>query len=113
MAVKEQGSEVIFLRKVVPGKANKSYGIQVAKIAGVPRDVISRAEQVLDSIEQENVLEVKAGKKVHRQSLLLSPEKESTIEEELKKINVSKMTPMEAYIKLNELKKKLGGSRAK
>ena len=92
MAVKEQGSEVIFLRKVVPGKANKSYGIQVAKIAGVPRDVISRAEQVLDSIEQE---------------------KESTIEEELKKINVSKMTPMEAYIKLNELKKKLGGSRAK
>jgi DNA mismatch repair protein MutS len=112
MAVKEQGSEVIFLRKVVPGKANKSYGIQVAKIAGVPRDVISRAEQVLDSIEQENVLEVKAGKRVHKQSLLLSPEKESTIEEELKKINVSKMTPMEAYIKLNELKKKLGGSRA-
>ncbi len=113
MAVKEQGSDVIFLRKVVPGKANKSYGIQVAKIAGVPRDVVSRAEQVLSSIEQENVLEVKAGKKVHKQSLLLSPEKESTVEEELKKINVSKMTPMEAYVKLNELKRKLGGSRAK
>ena len=113
MAVKEQGSDVIFLRKVVPGKASKSYGIQVAKLAGVPQDVITRAEQVLSNIEQENVLEVKAGKKVHRQALLLTPEKESTVEEELKKVNVSRMTPMEAYVTLNELKKKLGGSRAK
>ncbi len=113
MAVKEQGSEVIFLRKVVPGKANKSYGIQVAKLAGVPHEVIDRAEQVLSRIEEENVLEVKAGKKVQKQAFLLTPEKESTIEEELKKINISKMTPMEAYLKLSELKKKLGGSSGK
>jgi DNA mismatch repair protein MutS len=113
MAVKEQGSEVIFLRKVVQGKANKSYGIQVAKLAGVPRDVIDRAEQVLSRIEEENVLEVKAGKKVQKQAILLTPEKESTIEEELRRINVSKMTPMEAYLKLSELKKKLGGSSGK
>ncbi|MCX6657455.1 MAG: DNA mismatch repair protein MutS, partial [Euryarchaeota archaeon] len=113
MAVKEQGSEVIFLRKVVQGKANKSYGIQVAKLAGVPREVIDRAEQVLSRIEEENVLEVKAGKKVQKQAFLLTPEKESTIEEELRKINVSKMTPMEAYLKLSELKKKLGGSSGK
>jgi len=113
MAVKEQGSEVIFLRKVVQGKANKSYGIQVAKLAGVPHEVIDRAEQVLSRIEEENVLEVKAGKKVQKQAFLLTPEKESTIEEELRKINVSKMTPMEAYLKLSELKKKLGGSSGK
>jgi DNA mismatch repair protein MutS len=113
MAVKEQGSEVIFLRKVVQGKANKSYGIQVAKLAGVPREVIDRAEQVLSRIEEENVLEVKAGKKVQKQAFLLTPEKESTIEEELRKINVSRMTPMEAYLKLSELKKKLGGSSGK
>ena len=113
MAVKEQGSEVVFLRKVVPGKANKSYGIQVAKLAGVPHEVVARAEQVLDGIEEENMLEVKAGKKVHSQALLLTPEKESTIEEELRKLNLSKMTPMEAFVKLNELKKKLGGSRGK
>ena len=112
MAVKEQGSEVVFLRKVVPGKANKSYGIQVAKLAGVPHDVVSRAEQVLSGIEEDNILEVKAGKKVHKQALLLTPEKESTIEEELKKIDLVKLTPMEAYVKLSELKKKLGGSRS-
>jgi DNA mismatch repair protein MutS len=113
MAVKEEGQEVVFLRKVVPGKANKSYGIQVAKLAGVPQEVTRRAEQVLERIEEENVLEVKAGKKSHKQALLLTPDKESTIEDELRKINVSKLTPMEAYVKLNELKKKLGGARGR
>ena len=113
MAVKEQGSEVVFLRKVVPGKASKSYGIQVAKLAGVPHEVVARAEQVLDRIEEENMLEVKAGKKVHSQAVLLTPEKESTIEDELRELDLSKMTPMEAFVRLNELKKKLGGSRGK
>jgi hypothetical protein len=74
---------------------------------------VSRAEQVLNGIEEENVLEVKAGKKVHAQAFLLTPEKESTVEEELRKLNLSKMSPMEAYVKLNELKKKLRDSRAK
>ena len=110
MEVKEEGSEVIFLRKVVPGKANKSYGIQVAKLAGVPQPVISRAEQVLSRIEEENVLEVKAGKKSHTQALLLTPRNEPSIERELAKLNLAKMTPMEAYIKLSELKKMIEGS---
>ncbi len=113
MAVKEEGSEVVFLRKVVPGKANKSYGIQVAKLAGIPREVIGRAEQVLERIEEENVLEVKAGKRSHRQALLLTSENKSTIEEELRKLDVSKMAPMEAYLKLIEIKKRLEGSGAK
>jgi len=113
MAVKEQGSEVVFLRKVVPGKANKSYGIQVARLAGVPHEVVARAEQVLDGIEEENMLEVRTGKRVHKQSLLLTPESEPAIEEELRKLNLSKMTPMEAYVKLSEIKKRLGGSRGR
>jgi len=111
MAVKEEGSEVVFLRKVVPGKANKSYGIQVAKLAGVPREVVTRAEQVLDGIEEENVVEVRAGKKVQKQSLLLTPASESAIEEELRKLDLAKMTPMEAFVRLSEIKKRLGGSR--
>ena len=113
MSVKEEGQEVVFLRKVVPGKANKSYGIQVAKLAGVPHEVTGRAEQVLERIEEENVLEVKAGKRSQRQALLLTPDKEPTIEDELRRINVSRLTPMEAYVKLNELKKKLGGARGR
>ncbi len=113
MAVKEQGSEIVFLRKVLPGKASKSYGIQVAKLAGVPHGVVSRAEQVLNGIEEDNMLEVRAGKKTHSQALLLAPENESSVEEELRKLNLANMTPMEAYVKLNELKRKLGGSRGK
>ncbi len=113
MAVKERGSEITFLRKVVPGKANKSYGIQVAKLAGVPPEVITRAEQVLNRIEEENVLEVKTRKKAQTQSLLLEPTQETKVEEELKKLRLDKMSPMEAYLKLVELKKKLGGKGAK
>jgi DNA mismatch repair protein MutS len=109
MAVREEGSEVVFLRKVVQGRANKSYGIQVARFAGVPEDVISRAEKVLSRIEEENVLEVKAGRKVQRQVLLEPPEERSDIVEELRKLDLKKLTPMEAYVKLNEIKKKLGG----
>ncbi len=114
MAVKEQGSEVVFLRKVVPGKANKSYGIQVARLAGVPREVIARAEEVLGRIEEENVLEVRAGAKVHRQTYLSPPRDDDpvalSVAEEIRKVDTGAMTPMEAYLKLNELKKRLGGS---
>jgi DNA mismatch repair protein MutS len=115
MAVKEQGSEVVFLRKVVPGKANKSYGIQVAKLAGVPHEVIGRAEQVLSRIEEENVLEVKAGKRMHKQSLLMpaSEEVPSSVLDELRSVDLASMTPMDAYVKLNELKKKAGGPAGK
>lgn len=115
MAVKEQGSEVVFLRKIVPGKANKSYGIQVAKLAGVPHEVIDRAEQVLSRIEEENVLEVKAGKRVHRQSLLAPPPEEvpSSVLDDLRSVDLASMTPMEAYVRLNELKKKAGDASGK
>ena len=115
MAVKEQGSEVVFLRKVVPGKANKSYGIQVAKLAGVPHEVIGRAEQVLSRIEEENVLEVKAGKRMHRQSLLVPTSEEipSSVLDELRSVDLASMTPMDAYIRLNALKKKAGGPAGK
>ncbi len=112
MAVKEQGQEVVFLRKVVPGKANKSYGIQVAKLAGVPREVIGRAEQVLSRIEEENVLEVKTGRRVHTQTSLAPPTGEvpRSVIEELRAVDLASMTPMEAYIRLNELRKKAGGT---
>ncbi len=115
MSVKEQGSEVVFLRKVVPGKANKSYGIQVARLAGVPHEVVGRAEQVLSRIEEENVLEVKAGKKTHAQAFLTSASDEvsSTVLDELRSVDLSSMTPMEAYVKLNALRKKAGGPAGK
>ncbi|MCU0859155.1 MAG: DNA mismatch repair protein MutS [Thermoplasmata archaeon] len=109
MSVKEEGREVVFLRKVVPGRASKSYGIHVAKLAGVPSKVLDRAEQVLGQIEEENMLEVKAGKRVHQQTMLVQKEEAaaSQLEAELRKMDLGKLTPMEAYLKLSELKKRL------
>jgi DNA mismatch repair protein MutS len=115
MAVKEQGSEVVFLRKVVPGRANKSYGIQVAKLAGVPHAVVSRAEEVLSDIEERSVIEVKTGKKTHSQTRFAVPGKEldGSLVEELRGLDLARMTPMEAYVKIGELKKKYGEKSGK
>ena len=57
MAVKEEGDSVVFLRTVVPGATDKSYGIHVAKLAGVPQLVVSRAKEILQAIEREAVIE--------------------------------------------------------
>jgi DNA mismatch repair protein MutS len=115
MAVKEQGSEVIFLRKVVPGRANKSYGIQVAKLAGVPHAVVARAEEVLSDIEERSVIEVKAGKRAHSQTRFAVPEKEvdASLVDDLRRLDLARMTPMEAYVKIGELKKKYGEKSGK
>ncbi|UCE46172.1 MAG: DNA mismatch repair protein MutS [Methanobacteriota archaeon] len=112
IAVKEQGSEVVFLRKVVPGRANKSYGIQVARLAGVPSEVVSRAGEVLSDIEDRNVIEVKGGRKTHSQvRFSLGPgDIDRTVIAELKKLDLAGMTPMEAYVKLGELKRRSGES---
>ncbi len=115
MAVKEQGSEVVFLRKVVPGKANKSYGIQVARLAGVPASVVTRAGEVLSDIEEKNSIEVKAGKKVHAQMRFSvdSGRLDPSVVKELREMDLGNMTPMEAYVKLAELKKRSGESSGK
>jgi DNA mismatch repair protein MutS len=110
MAVKEQGQEVVFLRKVVPGKANKSYGIQVARLAGVPACVVTRAGEVLSDIEEKNSIDVKAGKKVHAQMRFSvdSGKLDPSVVRELRELDLANMTPMEAYVKLGELKKRSG-----
>ncbi|MCJ7562619.1 MAG: hypothetical protein MUO84_06380, partial [Thermoplasmata archaeon] len=80
-------------------------------------EVIDRARQVLDRIEEENVLEVKAGKKSHKQALLMSETRDheghQVIVDELRSLDLASMSPMEAYLKLNELKKRIGGSNGK
>ncbi|UCE80519.1 MAG: DNA mismatch repair protein MutS [Methanobacteriota archaeon] len=110
MAVKEQGSEIVFLRKVIPGRANKSYGIQVARLAGVPSEVVSRAGEVLSDIEERNAIEVKGGKKIHAQTRFsVGPgELDRAVARELMELDLARMTPMEAYVKLGELKRRSG-----
>jgi DNA mismatch repair protein MutS len=119
VAVKEEKDEIIFLRKVVPGATDKSYGIQVAKLAGIPKDVISRSKEILAEIEAQNIAigdgaqeKTRKGKGRPRytQVLLLGEQDDARKKEILKEIedlDVHKMTPLEAIHKLDELKKKL------
>lgn len=111
IAVKKRGDDIIFLRKIVPGGADDSYGIEVAKLAGVPNVVVQRAKEVLAELESGTI----AGGRPEKisspapQDLQLSfaGAVEHEVIEELKKVAVETLTPIEALNKLYELKKLL------
>ncbi|MEO0287921.1 MAG: DNA mismatch repair protein MutS, partial [candidate division WOR-3 bacterium] len=103
--VKEWKDEVIFLRKIVKGTQDKSYGIYVAKIAGIPEDVIKRAKEILKFFESKR--EIKKYIKIEHPQLELF-ERENKIIEKLKNINVDEISPKEALNLLYELKKEIG-----
>ena len=102
--VKEFDDEIIFLRSIIKGSADKSYGIQVAKMAGVPRGVIDRATQILDQ-KIFNSKEMKNNSnKIFKDKTNSKNQKFIT---EIKNIDIDSLTPLEALTKLNELKKKI------
>jgi DNA mismatch repair protein MutS len=107
VAVAEEGERIVFLRKVVPGKSDKSYGIHVAELAGLPKAVIHRAEEILDRLERASRSPL-APSRIIVQQLPLFTQKDPVIEE-LKKLDVTTMTPLEAINKLYELQKKARG----
>jgi DNA mismatch repair protein MutS len=108
VAVKEWEDEIIFLRKIIPGGCDDSYGIQVARLAGIPKEVLERAKKILAELEQAEVSyqDITKPAKTAFQLSFFSP-KENEIIEELKEIDTDKLTPLEALNKLNELKKKV------
>ncbi len=118
MAVQEEGRSITFLRTVVPGATNKSYGIHVAKLAGVPDPVIKRAEDLLRIIEEQASIEIsrcKTKEKARRytQLIFFSPpenDNDDGILEEIKKLDLEKITPLEALNMLADYKRRLGGS---
>jgi DNA mismatch repair protein MutS len=75
VAVREWNEQIIFLRKIVPGGADKSYGIQVARLAGLPREILDRAKDILAHLENPNgaVVHTKAKRKKSTQVLPLAP----------------------------------------
>ncbi len=111
VAVTEEGGKVVFLRKIVPGGADKSYGIHVAQLAGIPRPVIHRAQEILAELEQKG--EAKARRKAMKdmtmpaawQMTLFASEPHPVIEE-LKALSIDELTPIEAIGKLYELQKR-------
>lgn len=115
IAVKEWNDNIIFLRKLVEGGTNRSYGIQVARLAGVPQSIIGRAKRVLMSIENDaNGHSRKLGSKIDKKKksrkkkapvqLSLFKEPGNPVMETLQNIEISSMTPLEALNLLNELK---------
>ena len=105
-AVKEDAHDITFLRKLIPGATDRSYGIHVAKIAGVPKKVLSRAEEVLKSALREDA--ASGGQKYYTQMLLFdsapAEAEPSAVEERLREVNPNDMTPMQALLLVNELK---------
>lgn len=110
VAVKEWGEEIIFLRKIVPGGCDDSYGIQVARLAGIPKKVLDRSREILAELEKgetscQKLPQVKP-KPASYQLSIFSPA-EHQISEELKKLDLDKITPIEAINKLSQLKRKV------
>ncbi|MGL6023812.1 MAG: DNA mismatch repair protein MutS, partial [Cetobacterium sp.] len=121
--VKEEEKEITFLREIVRGGADKSYGIEVARLAGLPKEILDRAKEMLKVLENRKMI---IEKKVKKEQLILFGNFEPEIKEEeikkeentvqleneerivlrlLKEVQLDKMTPLEAFLKLNELKR--------
>lgn len=125
IAVKEKGDDIVFLRKIVKGGADKSYGIQVAKLAGVPELVIGRAKEIVEELSDEDITArvseiatkervVKKKPKVKKyddvdiaQMSLFDTVKDDDVLEELKNLDVGNMTPIDALNTIYRLQNKL------
>ena len=125
IAVKEQGDDIIFLRKIVKGGADKSYGIQVAKLAGVPETVISRAKEIVAELADNDIsakareiarlgvpkqdlkIPEKVGKDEYVQMSLFDTVNNDDIIDEIKELELSKMTPIDALNTLFRIQDKI------
>ena len=109
IAVKKRGDDITFLRKIVRGPADGSYGIEVAKLAGVPDSVVKRAKEVLLSLE-ENGIEYRQNYSSSADSsgqVSFEQSFNGSIVEKLKNLDVNTLTPIEALSVLYDINKKL------
>ncbi len=116
ISVKEQGDDIIFLRKIIRGGTDRSFGIQVAKLAGLPEPVIKRASEILKKLEEADINNMKRRRrKGTTEQLSIFEIKRSAIEEELAKVDVLSIAPIEAMNLLYSLsiKAKSGLERVK
>lgn len=122
IAVKEKGDDIVFLRKIVQGGADKSYGIQVAKLAGLPESVLNRAKVIVEELSAMDVSDIAGNIQVNAvskkktakldevdltQMSLFDTVKDDTIIEEIRELDIGNLTPIEAMNKLYELQNKI------
>jgi len=107
ISVREVGDDIVFLRKVVRGAVDRSYGIQVARLAGLPPRVVERARSILYELEgQAARREASAARDEEGRQLALFEAGPSPIEEELLEIDVMNLTPLEALNRLHRLQER-------
>ena len=108
IACRKRGEEIIFLRKIVPGGADESYGIEVSKLAGIPDEIIRRAFEILGALESGNPVNERRSRQPRKPAaedqLTLAAYEKSPVERELEKIDVDSLSPREALTRLYELK---------
>ena len=107
IAVKKRGDQMLFLRKIVPGATDDSYGIEVAKLAGLPNSVITRAREILAELEAEGPQYVPVPQKQEDDQVSLLDLSANRVCDALKTIQVETLTPIEAMNQLYKLKKML------
>ena len=112
VAVKKRGEDIVFLRRIIPGGVDESYGIEVSKLAGIPRWVIDRAYEVLSSLEEgqavsEARVKTRAKPKEESEQLYFIDEKAEAIKKRLRGADPNTLTPIEALNLIYELKKLL------
>ena len=111
IAVKEKGEDILFLRKIVRGGTDESYGIHVARLAGVPKQVTSKANEILKSLERKNVMTGKAQEKKDKKQVEgqfdMFNFKLAEIAHELDKVNLNELTPIDALNTLVRIKEKM------
>ena len=109
ITVKEIGDDVLFLRKIVKGSADKSFGIQVAKLAGLPNTIVDRAKEILSELEQSDLLV----RDTKEDGAHPDPRPESRVQEsilnDLRKLDLEHMTPIDAFMKLHSYTDALKG----
>ena len=115
VAVREQpGDGIVFLHKIVEGPADKSYGIHVARIAGVPRTVIDRADVILNTLESEHIddegrpkVPARKSSKIDRRQLSLFEAPEHPVLDEIRQLEIDNLTPLAALQELNRIREQL------
>lgn len=108
VAVKEFGDKIIFLRKILSGPGDKSYGIHVAKMAGLPNEVINRASDILNYYLTKNPSDKKIHIETNDAQISLTLEQESLIKKEISSLDLYNSSPLEVIKKLEEIKKNHG-----
>ena len=107
VAVREWGDEIVFLHKIMDGGTDRSWGIHVARLAGLPPEVVARAKAVLADVESGSDRAAPARKDADQ--LPLFPEAEDPVVSDLRKADLDRLTPIDALLFLRDLKKRLEG----